>query len=136
MAGIMKAIKAEGIIDLIQDSETRRPIEGKRTFEYNLNEKAAKNKLIKGAKRIPFEVVENSLSSNLVFSLGAWDQVVLSTIRYWNQVKGEKTCKVDSTDIKIASVELGKEVSGKHIDSKVVFYSNRNKMVCHLYSFW
>ena len=86
MAGIMKAIKAEGIIDLIQDSETRRPIEAKRTFEYNLNEKATKNKLVKGAKRIPFEVVENSLSSNLVFSLGAWDQVVLSTIRYWNQV--------------------------------------------------
>ena len=58
----------------------------------------------------------------------------MSTIRYWNQVKGEKTCKVDSTDIKIASVELGKEVSGKHIDSKVVFYVIWNKVVCHLYN--
>ena len=61
-------------------------------------------------------------------------RVVLSTLRYWNQVKGEKTCKVDSFDIKIASVDLGKEVSGKHVDSKVIFYVNRDKVVCHVYN--
>ena len=118
---MMEAITTGGIIDIVKDSEIRKPTDAKRTFEYNLNEKAAKSKLIKSAKRVPLEVVDNSLSSNLVFSLGAWDQVVLSTIRYWNQIKEETTCKVGSFDIRIANVDLGKEVSGKHVDSKVVF---------------
>ena len=122
------------IIDLVNASEISKPCDSKRKFEYNLNEKAAKAKFIKNAKRSPFEVVTNSTSSNLLFSLGAWDQVDLSTVKYWNQVKGEKTCKVGSNDINIASVDIGKEVSGKHIDSKVVFYMNRNKVVCHLYN--
>ena len=29
---------------------------------------------------------------------------------------------------------MGKEADGKHIDSKVVFYVNRDKVVCHLYN--
>ena len=134
MAIVLKDNTVDAIIDLVKDSEIEKPSDVKRKFEYNLNEKAAKAKLLKNAKRVPFEVVSNSTSSNLVFSLGAWDQVVLSTIRYWNHVKGEKTCKVGSSDIQIASVDLGKEISGKHIDSKVVFYVNRDKVVCHLYN--
>ena len=37
-------------------------------------------------------------------------------------------------EIKIVSVELGKEADGKHIDTKIVFSADRVKVVCHLYN--
>ena len=55
-------------------------------------------------------------------------------MRYFNQVKGEKTCKIDSNVVKIASVELGRESAGKHIDTVIVFFVNRDKVVCHMYN--
>ena len=70
-----------------------------------------------------------------IVSLGAWNFVVLPTIKYWHQVcEEDKTCIVDSTEIKIVSVELGKDADGKHIDTKIVFSANRDKVVCHLYN--
>ena len=130
-----KAIAAESLKDLVKNSDVVKPdIDDNRVHKYKLNDKATKGKLVKGAKRDPFAVIENSLSSNLDFSLGAWNYVVLPTVRYWNQVKDDKTCKVGDTLIKIASVELGKEAGGRHIDSKVIFYANKDKVVCHLYN--
>ena len=46
-------------------------VDENRVNSYKLNDKAVKNKLTKGAKREPFDVIKNSLSSNLDFSLGA-----------------------------------------------------------------
>ena len=128
-----KAIYSESLTDLVKNSDVvEHNVDIQRVHKYKLNDKAAKGKLVKGAKREPFEVIKKSLSSNLDFSLGAWNYVVLPTVMYWNQVKDDRTCKVDNTIIKIASVELGKEAWGKYIDSKVVFFANRDKVVCHL----
>ena len=130
----MISITELDIVDLVKDSEIAKQTDVKRTFEYNLSDKAAKAKLIKGARRKPFDVVENSSSSNLIFSPGAWNHVVLAAVGYWDQVKGEKTCKIGDTVMKIASIDFGKEASGKHVDTVVVFYANRDKVVCHLYN--
>ena len=130
-----KAIYSESLTDLVKNSDVvEHNVDSQSVHKYKLNDKAAKGKLIKGAKREPFEVIKKSLSSNLDFSLVAWNYVVLPTVMYWNQVKDDRTCKVDDTSIKIVSVELGKEAGGKHIDSKVVFFANRDKVVCHLYN--
>ena len=56
------------------------------TFDYELNDKAAKAKLVKGSKRIPFEVEKNSSSCTMIFSVGAWLVAVLPAIRYWNEI--------------------------------------------------
>ena len=113
-----RAILSESLSDLVTNSgSVELDVDENRVHSYKLNDKAAKNKLTKGAKREPFDVIKNSISSNLDFSLGAWNYVVLPTIRYWNDVKDDKTCKVDNTVIKIASVVMGKEADGKHIDS-------------------
>ena len=61
------------------------------TFDYHLNDKAIKTKLLKAAKRTPIEVEENSSSTNLVFSAGAWYHTVLPSVRYFEEVKGDKT---------------------------------------------
>ena len=129
-----KALESEVITDLVKDSELEPQGEESRTFVYNMSDKAAKNKLIKGAKRPPFEMVENTASYTLMFSIGAWNHVVLPSIKYWNQVKGTRSCKLDSMEVNIASIEMGKEAGGRHMDTLVVFYANRDKVVCHLYN--
>ena len=89
--------------------------------------------LVKGAKRIPFEIVEKSLSTNLVFSLGAWNKIVMPFVTYLIQARGDKNCEVRYTDITIAILKTGIETSGKHIDTQVVFFVDREKVVCHFY---
>ena len=129
-----KAIEFETVEDFVMDSEVINRKDNRRTFEYDLDDKAAKAKLLKGAKRIPFEIVKNSSSSNLVFSIGAWNHVVLPSVRYWNQSKGDHTCKFGLTTVKIASVKAGTETGGKHVDTQIVFFVNRDKVVCHFYN--
>ena len=51
-------------------------------FDYILNEKTAKNKILKGARTTVLEIQENTGSSNLVFSAGAWKVAVLPAIEY------------------------------------------------------
>ena len=77
-----KAIEMKSIQEIVDASELAKSSENKRSFEYNLDDKTAKAKLVKGGKRIPFDLVQNSTSSNLVFSIGAWNHVVLPTVKY------------------------------------------------------
>ena len=105
-----------------------------KAFEYNLNEKAATTKLIKGAKIPPFDLVFNSSSCNLIFNLGPWHTVVLPSIKYWSDVMGSKLCNIGDINIKIADVKTGKDVSGKHIDTQIIVFINRDKVVLHCYN--
>ena len=130
----IKSLVSKSISDLVGESELEKHFDDKRAHEYNLNDKAAKAKLLKSTKRIPLEVTENTSSSNLTFSVGAWNHVVLPSVRYWNSVKGEKRCVVDTVEVTIASVEMGREAGGLHVDTKIVFYANRNEIVCHFYN--
>ena len=88
-----KAIEMSSI-DICVKSEMMKCSEKIRTFEYKLSDKSSKSKLIKGAKREPFVVVEKSVSTNLIFSVGAWDRVVLPSVRYWEQVQETKAAKL------------------------------------------
>ena len=103
-------------------------------FDYTLNDKAAKAKLIKAAQRQPIEIEENSTSSNLIFSAGAWIHVVLPAVKYWSEVEESKRCKIGDYEIEIAGVKENKETQGKHVNTKIVFLANRNKIVCHMYN--
>ena len=128
------AIEFTSVECLVKDSEVLVTREEARKFEYKLNDKAAKGKLIKGGKRIPFEVVGNSSSSNLVFNLGSWNYVVKPSFKYWTEVKGNKTCRIGDTIVRIADVKTGKDIGGKHIDTQIVFFANRDKVVLHCYN--
>ena len=44
---------SQAIIDIVRDSEINQQSEVQRTFVYNLSDKAAKAKLLKGAKGFP-----------------------------------------------------------------------------------
>ena len=125
------SIEFSSVEELVKDSEVVDYSEKGRSFKYELNEKAAKSKLVKGARMLPFEIVKNVGSSNLVFNLGAWEKVVKPSVKYWSQNIGDKTCKIGQTVVRVASVKEGTEAHGKHIDTQIVFYVNRDKAVCH-----
>ena len=104
------------------------------TFNYELNDKAAKAKLVKGSKRNPFEIEEKTASISLIFCVGAWLTSVLPAIRYWNEIKGDKTCKIGDISIKVGGIKAGKDANGMHVVSQVVFFVDRDKVICHLYN--
>ena len=121
------------IEDHVKNSEVLKNMNSSITFDYELRDKAAKTKLVKAAKRTPIEMEENSTSTNLTFSPGSWYNVVQPSIRYWNESQ-EKTCKVGDYEIKVGGVKYGKENTGKHVNTKVVFFADREKVVCHFYN--
>ena len=112
----MKAIDAtssEEIVTIeehVKSSELLKIVDSAHIFNYELNDKATRNKLVKAAKRPPLEVEENSTSSNLIFSAGAWYHGVLPAIQYWNDVKGEKTCQIEDYTVKIGGVKSRRRI--------------------------
>ena len=80
------------------------------------------------------DIEENSTSSNLVFSAGAWYHVVLPSQKYFNDVEGEKNCKIGEYTVKVGGVRLGKESNGNHVNTQIVFFADRDKIVCHFYN--
>ena len=132
---IMKALDVDSsgdnasIEEHVKHSDLYILSEGTRAFEYQLNEKSAKAKLIKNAKRIPLEIEDNSTSSNLIFCVGSWKNAVIPAVSYWKEVKGTKSCKVGDYTIKVAGVKVGTDKIGMN----VVFYGDRDKIVCHIY---
>ena len=107
---------------------------GERRFEYDLDDKATKAKLVKGSKRAPFLLEVNSTSCTLIFSSGSWFHVVLPSNRYWNEIKGDQTCKVGDSVIKIGGIKSGKDSNGKFVDTQIVFFIDGFKVTCHFYN--
>ena len=68
---VTKLNESNNIVNFVDDCEIIKISEGNRRFEYNLNDKNAKAKLVKGAKRAAFEIETNQSSCNLIFSVGS-----------------------------------------------------------------
>ena len=96
----MSLLELTNVKNVVVDGEIANKKESFRKFTYKLNEKAAQNKLIKGAKRNPFEVEENTSSINLIFNLGSWMEIVLPSITYWKNIKETDTCRVGDKIVK------------------------------------
>ena len=122
------------IEEYVKSSEVLKKSNRSIVFDYQLNDKASKKKLLKAAKQNPMDIEENSTSSNLVFSAGTWYHVVLPSAKYFEEVQGDKACKIGNYTIKIGGVKLGKESSGKHVNTQIVFFADRDKIVCHFYN--
>ena len=94
------------INDHVKSSEIQELSENIRAFEYCLSDKGAKAKLLKAARRAnTMEIEENSTSSNLNFSAGAWHTVVLPSISYWNEVIVAKWGSILS-ELEVSAQEL------------------------------
>ena len=129
-----KPIEYDGVEDIVRDSEIEAFPEEIRSFKYELNHKQAKAKLLKGAKREPFDIEKKSCSLNLIFNVGSWNNSVLPSIRYWNQLQHDRICRIGSSTVRVASVKTGLETGGKHVDTQIVFFIDRDKVTCHFYN--
>ena len=135
---VMNNVKSSSVIQIsdVNDVEAKNKKEFKigRVFGYALNEKRAKRNLLKGAKKqIDLEVEVKSGNTNLRFSDGSYYEVVLPLLRSW-QEKINEPHYFSENEIKIVEFEAGKDISEKHVDTKLAVMFNDNRLVLHAYN--
>ena len=128
--------KIQTLDDIIKDSEHQEFKCYERDFDYNLNVKSLKSKLLKSTKRPAFDITRNNGSSNLEFNIGSWRAVVLPSIRYWTSNMVGSSCKIGHHEIKIASIEAGTEAKGMQVDTLIGFLINGEKATCHFFDLY
>ena len=105
-----------------------------RVLPYIQNEKRAKAKLLKGAKRMKnLDVEIKSGCVNLRFSDGSYFKVVLPILREWHNNIG-KSFILNDLEIKVEESDPGIDDSNKHIDTKLVIIANTDRLVLHAYN--
>ena len=91
-----------------------------RVFGYTLNQKRAKNKLLRGAKRtnsLEVEVKEGCV--NLRFCDGSFVEIVMPFIRVWQGKRGERLI-INNIEVEILEVLNGTDISEKHVGHSCV----------------
>ena len=102
------------------------------TFQYNLNTAKTKKKIYEGALRDHFQREDKKGCINLIFSGGAFNVVVFKAI---NELQnGPKHFIVGKEEVEKISIDPRKELSGKHVDTKIEFKVNTDKIVIHIYN--
>ena len=100
-------------------------------FNYNLNVTKTKKKIIDGAIREPYTREEKKGCINLVFNDGAFKEVVLKAIV---ELKTSPIqFKVGDENVERITIDPRRELSGKHVDTKIEFKINCSKLVLHVY---
>ena len=93
-----------------------------RLFNYKLNEKTAKSKLVNGAKRTPLEIDKKTSCSNLNFSPGNFIFSVFPLVKDLAECFGKgTTLKLEEEDIQVTEYEKGIGNCGNHMDYKSCF---------------
>ena len=105
-----------------------------RIFDYALNNKRAKSKLLKGAMREKHLVVEKKTGCvNLIFSDGSYFQTVLPLLSSWHRKLNEKLL-INETEVEVIEIDSGVDNTEKHIDTKLVILANNSRLVLHAYN--
>ena len=105
-----------------------------RAFDYVLNKKKAKSKLLKGAKREShLELDFKPGCAILSFSDGSYFQLILPLMKDWRERTGN-IVKIDSTELKILEVDVGQDKLGQHMDTKLVVIVDNDRLVLHAYN--
>ena len=128
----MKSVcQSEMSIIQLMDKDINEEEENCRVFDYALNKKRAKSKLLKGAKRENLHVESRSGCVNLKFCDGAFYEIVLPLIK---DLKVDEVIKINETEVKIIEVHAGVENSENHVDTKLVVLVNGDRLVLHAYN--
>ena len=104
-----------------------------RNLPFKLTDQTAKKNLIAGAKRKPFEKDPKQKSTKILFSAGAYLEVVLPTIKAWSDRCGS-SFSYGGLNIEIDEVKGGFEENSRHFDTKVVMFVDGLKVVIHSYN--
>ena len=109
--------------------------EGKgRTFSYDMNEKKAKKKLLKGSRRNKhLDIEEKPTCINMRFSDGAYHEVVLPLLKQWSKNVG-KVINLQGNEIEVIESISGVDLKAKHMNTKLVIIANTDRIVIHVYN--
>ena len=105
-----------------------------RVFDYTLNKKRAKAKLLRGAKKdknLDIDIKPGCV--NLRFDNGSYYQVVLPWLRELS-IKACQTVRIGDVEVKVIEVHAGKENTGNHVDTQLVVMEGNNRLVLHAYN--
>ena len=106
-----------------------------RKFGYKLNQKTARNKLLKGALKNPLVKEVKSSCEILTLNDGAYFVSVLPLIEEWKvKQKTGAPLKYNNLDIFITEFKCGKEQNGLVVDVLIKFETNGFKVVTHCYN--
>ena len=105
-----------------------------RIFNYDMNEKKAQKKLLKGANRVEnLDVEIKPTCVNMRFSDGSFKEVVLPLIKVWHNKVGE-SIKFQEIEVKIIESITGTDLKVRHMDTKLVMLVNNDRIVIHVYN--
>ena len=105
-----------------------------RMFNYVLNNKRTRAKLLKGANRGKHLVCESKNGCvNLIFSDGSYFKTVLPLLKSWHKKLNEKIF-INETEVQIVEIDAGIDDSQNHIDTKLVIIANKSRLVLHAYN--
>ena len=126
------------LVQIGTDTEEKKDIninkDNGRVFNYTLNERRAKAKLLRGAKNdenLYAEVKPGCV--NLRFNGGVYFELVLPLLQIWHK-KCNETVQINDTKIKILEVDSGVENTGKTVDTKLAVLANGTRFVLHAYN--
>ena len=100
--------------------------------QYSMNDARTRKKLYEGAMRGPFKREEKKGCTNLIFSDGAFNEVVLKAIV--EIINGPKNFIVGKENVERITIDPRKELSGMHVDTKMEFKVNGDKILIHVYN--
>ena len=87
---------------------------------------------MEGAVRAPYLREEKKGCTNLIFNDGSFNEVVLKAIA---ELKNSpKYFIVGKENVERVAIDPRKELTGKHIDTKIEFKVNGSKIVLHVYN--
>ena len=106
-----------------------------RKFNYKLNQKNTRTKLLKGAARNPLVKEMKSTCAILNFNDGSYAYTILPLIEIWKKKNASgETIKFEGLDIQVTEIKSGKEQSGMVVDVLVKFVVGDCKVVSHCYN--
>ena len=106
-----------------------------RLFKYGLDERATKSKLLKAAKRVPYEVDDKTNCSNMTFSDGSWLFIVTDLINTLEKCFNKnEVVRFRDKDMKVIEFKRGLDAKKLHVDTKVVLSDKSSRIVMHQYN--
>ena len=121
--------------DQIQAHRTNKDAESNQDchiFQYNLNHMKSKKKILEGAMRIPYNREDKKTCAVLTFSDGSFKEVVLKAV--FDLKNSPKNFSVGKVNVERVTIDPRKELSGKHVDTKIEFRVDGEKVLIHVYN--
>ena len=127
---------ANNVLENMDNTDDTIEVQGDRfMLNFKLTEKTAKANLLKSSNRKQLEIDTKQTCMNMKFSPGAYLQCVLPVIKKWGLCfQSKQTINEENIDIRVEEFEERKEMSAKHVNTKLVLFVNGDKIVVHCYN--